>query len=58
MKRTIRCLMGASIAIFASHASHAQDAPGPTDKKIAHSPYPAKNFPSRVYFGDTHLHTS
>jgi hypothetical protein len=36
----------------------AQDAPGPTDKKIAYSPYPAKNFPSRVYFGDTHLHTS
>jgi hypothetical protein len=58
MKRSIRYLMSASIAMSASHALQAQDAPGPTDKKIAYSPYPAKNFPNRVYFGDTHLHTS
>ena len=36
----------------------AQDAPGPAAKKISYSPYPAKTFPNRVYFGDTHLHTS
>ena len=36
----------------------AQDAPGPTNKKITYSPYPAKTFPNRGYFGDTHLHTS
>lgn len=36
----------------------AQDVPGPSEKKVNYSPYPAKNFPDRVYFGDTHLHTS
>jgi len=36
----------------------AQDVPGPADKKIIYSPYPSKTFPNRVYFGDTHLHTS
>ena len=36
----------------------AQDAPGPASKLITYSPYPAKAFPNRVYFGDTHLHTS
>ena len=35
-----------------------QDAPPPSGRKIAYSPYPAKKFPNRVYFGDTHLHTS
>ena len=32
--------------------------PGTGNKKITYSPYPAKTFPNRVYFGDTHLHTS
>ncbi len=27
-------------------------------KKPGYSPYPDRNFPTRVYFGDTHLHTS
>ncbi len=36
----------------------AQDAPPPSDKKVKYSPYPEKNFPNQVYFGDTHLHTS
>jgi hypothetical protein len=49
----------ASVLLLASTADlSAQDAPAPTDKKIQYSPYPAKNFPNRVYFGDTHLHTS
>jgi len=34
------------------------DAPGPSGKKVQYSPYPEKNFPNRVYFGDTHLHTT
>lgn len=40
-------------------AAHAQDAPPsrPVDKS-KYSPYPEQNFPDRVYFGDTHLHTS
>jgi len=36
----------------------AHDAPPPPNRKIQYSPYPAKDSPNRVYFGDTHLHTS
>ena len=37
----------------------AQDAPPPGEiDKSKYSPYPEQNFPNRVYFGDTHLHTS
>jgi hypothetical protein len=45
-------ISGCSLPAFA------QDVPGPSDKKVIYSPYPAKTFPNRVYFGDTHLHTS
>ena len=61
MKPTIRLWMiaGASVVVLASAAdARAQDIPPPTGKKIDYSPYPAKDFPNRVYFGDTHLHTS
>jgi Protein of unknown function (DUF3604) len=34
------------------------DVPGPATHRIQYSPYPEKSFPNRVYFGDTHLHTS
>ena len=36
----------------------AQDAPPPGDKVVKYSPFPQQNYPSNVYFGDTHLHTS
>ena len=36
----------------------AQDVPPPSEKKVKYSPYPEQTFPNRVYFGDTHLHTS
>ena len=36
----------------------AQDAPPPKEGQRNYSPYPEKTFPNRVYFGDTHLHTS
>ena len=48
-------------------AAHAQqpapaqqsDAPPvPPVDRSKYSPYPTKNFPNRVYFGDTHLHTA
>ena len=61
MQPSIRTWMlaGATIVTLAGAAeAWAQDVPGPTGKKIDYSPYPAKNFPNRVYFGDTHLHTS
>ena len=37
----------------------AQDAPPVQPKaETSYSPYPEQNFPNRVFFGDTHLHTS
>ncbi len=36
----------------------AQDAPGPSSQQVQYSPYPARTYPDRAYFGDTHLHTS
>jgi hypothetical protein len=35
-----------------------QDAPPPGDNKVKYSPYPEQTFPNKVFFGDTHLHTS
>jgi hypothetical protein len=61
MKSNMRdwIMAGASVLLLTSGAQlWAQDAPGPSDRKISYSPYPAKTFPNRVYFGDTHLHTS
>jgi len=52
-------MAGASVLLLTSSAQlWAHDLPGPSDRKITYSPYPAKTFPNRVYFGDTHLHTS
>jgi uncharacterized protein DUF3604 len=61
MKTTVRIgiVAGAGLVMLASNVGlRAQDIPPPTGKKIDYSPYPAKDFPNRVYFGDTHLHTS
>ena len=49
---------GSSDQGCAPSGAAAQDAPPPTDRKITYSPYPEQNFPNRVFFGDTHLHTS
>src|SRR6478735_6476196 len=53
-------IAGVSAVSLASMQLWSQDTPGPAPagKKIDYSPYPTKNFPNRVYFGDTHLHTS
>jgi len=52
-------IAAASVVALASAADlRAQDIPPPTGKKIDYSSYPSKDFPNRVYFGDTHLHTS
>ncbi len=47
-----------SILMCAIVPVYSQDVPGPTEKKVKYSPYPQQNFPNRVFFGDTHLHTS
>jgi len=48
-------LAGYSLSAFGQDS----DSPPPRKSdKAQYSPYPAKTFPNRVYFGDTHLHTS
>jgi hypothetical protein len=50
--------------LFLSLNTFAQDVPRLTDeqiknlKSIDYSPYPQQKFPNKVYFGETHLHTS
>jgi hypothetical protein len=44
--------------LVGSFELRAQDAPAPKAGQRTYSPYPEKTFPNRVYFGDTHLHTS
>ncbi len=49
-------------AVSASSAAAQQapdaDAPNVAPAREAYSPYPQQEFPNRVFFGDTHLHTS
>jgi hypothetical protein len=47
------------LGIHGPAAAQQADAPPPRAiDKTKYSPYPKENFPNRVYFGDTHLHTS
>ena len=63
MKQTAFVLaIGACLSL--SLNTFAQDVPRLTDeqiknlKSIDYSPYPQQKFPNKVYFGETHLHTS
>jgi hypothetical protein len=51
-------LTTALMIVATPFAFASDDVPGPATHRIQYSPYPEKNFPNRVYFGDTHLHTS
>ena len=55
---TLSVVLAASVSLGATAARAQDDAPGPSGKKVHYSPYPEQTFPNRVYFGDTHLHTS
>jgi hypothetical protein len=63
MKKTTFALAVSASMLF-SFSTLAQDIPRPTDdqlkelKSIDYSPYPQQKFPNKVYFGETHLHTS
>jgi hypothetical protein len=46
------------ICLLAGAGGEAQDVPPVSPAGHHYSPYPTKTFPDRVYFGDTHLHTS
>jgi hypothetical protein len=53
--------MGALVTVTivgASSAVYAQDAPPAAKARSGYSPYPTVDYPDRVYFGDSHLHTS
>jgi hypothetical protein len=58
MKPTSLILSIAVLIVLSTVVVSAQDAPGPSDKKVQYSPYPEQTFPNRVFFGDTHLHTA
>jgi hypothetical protein len=51
--------LGSVLVLFAFCSPlYAQDAPGTQPGDKPYSPYPEQNFPNRVLFGDTHVHTS
>ena len=56
MKKMV--VAAASVLAFGWVPAHSQDAPGPSAKQVKYSPYPGQDFPDRVFYGDTHLHTS
>ncbi len=49
---------GALFLAMPAVAQDAEDAPTTLPGGHSYSPYPEQNFPNRVFFGDTHLHTS
>jgi len=54
----VLCLSLSSRPLFAQDAgTHDKAALEKTFPKRAYSPYAGRNFPTRPYFGDTHLHT-
>ncbi|MFB1501571.1 MULTISPECIES: DUF3604 domain-containing protein [unclassified Thiocapsa] len=55
-KSAIPAAVGA--LILTSSALAYDDAPGTLPGDRTYSPYPEQTFPNRVFFGDTHLHTS
>ena len=57
--RTLRPVLIAFCVWLSSAPSFAQeDVPSTQPGERAYSPYPEQTFPNRVFFGDTHLHTS
>ena len=51
-------LVASIVPLLTPFAAQAQDASPPIDREVKYSPYPDQNFPDRVFFGDTHLHTA
>ena len=60
-KRVTGLLAGCVVALATAMPATAQDAGDPSKirpKRAEYSPYLNYNYPDRVYFGDTHVHTS
>lgn len=51
-------LLLCTMLALAAPAMAQEDIPSAQPVKRGYSPYPEQNFPNRVFFGDTHLHTS
>ena len=51
-------LLGVGSRVMAVTAQAQFDDPFIAQGRQPYSPYPEQNFPNRVFFGDTHLHTS
>ena len=47
-----------AMALAPAPAAAQQDVPGTQPGDRSYSPYPGQDFPNRVLFGDTHLHSS
>jgi hypothetical protein len=61
MKRLSSCLVGLAIATAASASDLGTlnpNATGKLYKKESYSPYAGRDFPTQVFWGDTHLHTN
>ena len=59
MKPIVALAAGLLLAPLGAYAAESYDAPPPAEiDKSKYSPYPQQDFPDRVFFGDTHLHTS
>jgi hypothetical protein len=67
LKTTLAVLLAIGLALpglAAEEATHGdigtldQETAGQVFKKPGYSPYAGRNFPTRPYFGDTHLHTA
>jgi hypothetical protein len=65
MKRTTQIILAlACCTLASSRAAEAGNDEGATKEDVAHiatsqfSPYAGRNYPTRVFFGDTHLHTA
>ena len=57
--RALLAAVASTVLLVGMQAARADyNTPGPATKKIDYSPYPEQTHPNRVYFGDTHLHTS
>ena len=57
--RQSRALVFAGAIIVACDSASAHDAPATAldTERVTYSPYPEQDFPNRVFFGDTHVHT-
>lgn len=58
MNRLVTSVAILGTVALAALAGAQEDAPGTQPGNRKYSPYPEQTFPNRVFFGDTHLHTS